>query len=69
MVNNSCSVICATQQDVLCSVGRASRYNRVKETQFDALLILSIFPGSIQNNRQSSKKNKYQMLYTYICTS
>ena len=28
---------------VLCFVNRASRYNRVKKTQLDAQLILSIF--------------------------
>jgi hypothetical protein len=52
---------------ILCFVDRASQINRVKKNQFDAQLILSIFP---QDNRQSTKKNnKYQLLYTYSYTS
>jgi len=65
---------------VLCSVDSESRYNRVKKDQIDAQR-LSIFrqplhvvlvglEQSNQYNRQSSKKNnKYQLLYTYGCTS
>jgi len=30
-------------ESILCFVDRASRYNRVKKTQIDAQLILSIF--------------------------
>jgi len=52
---------------ILCFVDCASQFNHVKKNQLDAQLFLSICP---QDNRQSSKKNdKYQLLYTYGCTS
>ena len=70
---------------ILCSVDRASQYNRVNENQLDAQLILSIFRQPLhasgtfrpiinpiqlaQVSQSSTKNNKYQLLYAYECTS
>jgi len=56
---------------VLFFADRASWYDREKKTQHDAQVIFSIFlQQSNQDHKHSSNKNnKYQLLYTYGCTS
>jgi hypothetical protein len=57
------------KSSILCFVGRASRYNRVKKNQHDAQLILSIFRQPPHVSGVSTPIiRRYNRIYTTIGT-
>ena len=58
-----------TTMNFLCFADRVSRYNRVKNKQLDALLILSIFLQPVHVSGVSrSVSRRYNRMYTRIGT-
>jgi hypothetical protein len=65
IIENKIALLHLTGWKVLCFVDRASRYNRVKKTQLDAQITLSIFRQPVQFSGVSRAHHQEVQPYIY----